>query len=125
MPANLFWLDDKLWAAIMPLLPVNQRGPKRIEDRQVLSGIIHVLSSGCPWRACPDSYGPYMTVFNRYNRWKKRGIWQRIVAVLPDDLQAKMGPTDSAVDDPGAPRTARSSLESMGLAGFIQTKTTR
>lgn len=82
MHAELFWLDDQQWKAISSHLPVKQRGPKRVDDRTVISGIIHVLQSGSPWRACPPQYGPYMTVFNRFNRWKRRGIWQRIVVEL-------------------------------------------
>src|ERR1700674_1921201 len=82
MHADLFWLDDQQWKAISGHLPVKQRGPKRVDDRTVISGIIHVLQSGSPWRACPAQYGPYMTVFNRFNRWKRRGIWQRIVVEL-------------------------------------------
>jgi transposase len=40
------------------------------------------LREGCRWRALPDEYGPYTTVFNRYNRWSKRGLWQKIFAAL-------------------------------------------
>jgi transposase len=80
MSAELFWLSNAQWEVISPHLPVKQRGPKRISDRTVISGIIHVLESGCTWRACPRAYGAYMTVFNRYNRWKQRGLWQRILA---------------------------------------------
>ena len=87
MHAELFWLDDQQWKAISGHLPVKQRGPKRVDDRTVISGIIHVLQSGSPWRACPPQYGPYMTVFNRFNRWKRRGIWQRIVLELAANEQ--------------------------------------
>ena len=79
---NLFWLDDAQWQAIAAHLPSKQTGPKRSDDRVVISGIIHVLVSGCAWRDCPREYGPYMTVFNRFNRWKQRGIWDRIIATL-------------------------------------------
>ena len=79
MSAELFWLSNAQWDVIAPHLPLKQRGPKRISDRTVISGIIHVLESGCTWRACPRAYGPYMTIFNRYNRWKQRGLWQRIL----------------------------------------------
>jgi transposase len=94
MQAELFWLDDQQWKAISGHLPVKQRGPKRVDDRTVISGIIHVLQSGSPWRACPPQYGPYMTVFNRFNRWKRRGIWQRIVLELAANERAS-GPQAS------------------------------
>lgn len=75
---GLFFLDEAQWEAIAVHLPVRQRGPKRLDDRIVISGILQVLQSGCAWRDCPREYGPYMTVFNRYLRWTKRGIWQAI-----------------------------------------------
>jgi transposase len=80
--ADNFWLSDEQWAAIEPYLPMVHTGPERKHDRRVLSGIIHRLREGCRWRALPDEYGPYTTVFNRYNRWSQRGLWQRIFAAL-------------------------------------------
>jgi len=79
---TLFELDDAAWSVIEPLLPHNQPGARRVDDRRVISGIIHVLQSGCRWRDCPADYGPYTTVYNRFNRWSRRGIWQRIYATL-------------------------------------------
>ncbi|MDF1721067.1 MAG: transposase, partial [Minwuia sp.] len=55
--ARLFWLDDTQWAAIEPHLPKNQPGARRVDDRRVISGIIHVLKSGCRWSDCPVEYG--------------------------------------------------------------------
>src|SRR5215204_4160341 len=77
-----FWLSDRQWAAIAPLLPMVHTGPVRQDDRRVISGILHRLREGCRWRALPAEYGPYTTVFNRYNRWSKRGLWQDIFAAL-------------------------------------------
>src|ERR1700687_5881149 len=57
-------------------------GPKRQDDRRIISGIIHRFREGCRWRALPEEYGPYTTVFNRYNRWSRRGLWQRLFAAL-------------------------------------------
>jgi transposase len=79
-----FWLDDDSWAVIEPLLPTNQPGARRVDDRRVISGIIQVLRSGCPWRDCPREYGPYTTIYNRFNRWSRRRIWQRLLAALVD-----------------------------------------
>jgi len=78
MRANLFWLNDEQWAKIKPLIPLNRPGPKPRNNRRVLSGIIHVLKTGCRWQDCPPEYGPYTTVYNRFNRWSGRGIWQQI-----------------------------------------------
>lgn len=75
----LFWLTDEQWASIEPHLPCNRPGVKPRRNRQVISGIVHVLRTGCRWRDCPPAYGPHTTVYNRYNRWSKRGIWQRLL----------------------------------------------
>src|SRR3546814_15105682 len=50
--------------------------------RRVLNGIFYILRTGSPWRDLPERYGPYTTVYNRYNRWAKAGIWLRIFAAL-------------------------------------------
>jgi len=87
-----FWLSDDAWAAIEPLLPTNQPGARRVDDRRVISGIIHVLRVGCRWQDCPPDYGPSTTIYNRFNRWSRRGLWGRIFTILsaqtelPDDL---------------------------------------
>src|SRR6266849_11098278 len=81
MPDN-FWLSGAQWAAIASHLPMVHTGPVRQDARRIISGIVHRLREGCRWRALPAEYGPYTTVFNRYNRWSKRGLWQDIFAVL-------------------------------------------
>ena len=80
--ARLFWLSDKAWAAIDPHLPHGRPGKPRVDDRRVLFGILHVLKTGCRWRDVPAEYGPATTVYNRYNRWSQRGIWQRMFEKL-------------------------------------------
>jgi transposase len=77
-----FWLDDEQWAVIEPLLPHVHTGPERVDDRRIISGILHRFREGCTWRAVPEVYGPCTTVFNRYNRWSQRGLWQRTFAGL-------------------------------------------
>jgi transposase len=88
---TIFWLGDEAWSVIEPLLPSNQPGARRVDDRRVISGIIHVLQSGCRWRDCPVEYGPYTTVYNRFNRWSRRGIWQRVYRALV--TQGRIGGT--------------------------------
>lgn len=76
--SDLYWLSDAAWAAIEPRLPHGQPGARRADDRRVISGILHVLKSGCRWCDAPPSYGPYKTLYNRYNRWARRGIWRQV-----------------------------------------------
>ena len=80
--ADLFWFSDDQWTRIEPLLPSNTRGLRRVDDRRVLSGIVHVLKSGCRWSDCPSDYGPSKTIYNRFKRWAERGIWEDIFAAL-------------------------------------------
>jgi len=66
MAAKGFWLSDTQWAAIEPLLPKNRPGARRVDDRRVISGIVHVLKVGCRWQDCPAHYGPPTTIYNRF-----------------------------------------------------------
>ena len=82
MRRNLFWLSDDQWGRIAPLLPTDVRGKKRVDDRRVISGILHVLKSGCRWCDCPPEYGPHTTIYNRFVRWAERGVWERLLRAL-------------------------------------------
>ena len=90
--AGEYWLSDQAWAAIDPLLPKIYAGARRVDDRRIISGIIHVLRSGCRWIDCPAAYGPHTTVYNRFNRWSRRGRWQAIyealVQTVPKDTRS-------------------------------------
>ncbi|WP_271612241.1 IS5 family transposase, partial [Bradyrhizobium sp. CCBAU 21362] len=58
------------------------RGVERQDDRRIISGIIHVLKSGCRWSDCPEAYGPPTTIYNRFARWARRGIWENLFREL-------------------------------------------
>jgi transposase len=79
---NLFWLSDEQWQRIEPFLPTDTRGVARVDDRRVISGIVHVLKSGCRWSDCPPEYGPPTTIYNRFVRWARRGIWENLFREL-------------------------------------------
>jgi len=80
--SHLFWLSDAQWALIEPHVPKNQPGARRVDDRRVISGIIHVLRTGCRWCDCPPEYGPSTTIYNRFNRWSRRRFWANLVEAL-------------------------------------------
>ena len=82
MRGNLFWLSDDQWRRIEPLLPTDVRGKERADDRRVISGILHVLKCGCRWCDCPPEYGPHTTIYNRFARWARRGIWEHLFREL-------------------------------------------
>ena len=75
-------LADYEWVAIKPMLPNKPRGVPRVNDRRVLNGIFWVLRSGAPWRDLPDHFGPYTTCYNRFVRWRRAGVWGRIIDAL-------------------------------------------
>ncbi len=70
---------------ITPLLPPAPAGKQRVDDRRVLNGIFWVLRTGSPWRDLPARYGPSTTVYNRWNRWSRRGTWTRILTALTEE----------------------------------------
>ena len=70
-----FWLSDEQFATIAPHLPTNTRGKPRVDDRRVISGIVHVLKSGGRWVDAPAVYGPKKTLYNRFVRWAAKGVW--------------------------------------------------
>ena len=78
----LFWLSETQWTAIAPHLPTNQPGAPRVDDRRVISGIVHVLKVGCRWCDCPTEYGPSTTIYNRFNRWSRRSFWDGLLEAL-------------------------------------------
>lgn len=82
-------VDDKLWEIIQPLLPVPRRrkhhpGRKRLDDRQVLTGILFVLQSGIAWEMLPQEMGcgSGMTCWRHLRAWQKAGVWKRLHQVL-------------------------------------------
>jgi transposase len=79
---GISWLSDVEWARIEPLLPRGRKGAHRVDDRRVISGIVHMLRSGARWRDCPPFYGPYTTIYNRFNRWSRQGLWFAIFEAL-------------------------------------------
>jgi transposase len=82
MSKKLFWLSDEQWARIEQHLPRDVRGVARVDDRRVISGIVHVLRSGCRWCDCPEAYGPPTTIYNRFVRWARRGVWENLFREL-------------------------------------------
>ena len=77
-----FDLTDFEWSVIEPLLPTKVRGVARVDDRRVLNGIFWRLRTGAPWADIPSRYGPHTTCVNRFNRWRKAGIWDRLMDAI-------------------------------------------
>jgi transposase len=88
-------LSEFEWNTIQPLLPNKPRGVPRVDDRRVISGIIHVIRGGLMWRDAPVAYGPPKTLYNRFIRWSRIGVFDRIFA----NLAAASEATDTVMID--------------------------
>ena len=75
-------LTDFEWSVIEPLLPMQAARVKPKKNRRVLNGIFWVLRTGAPWRDMPERYGPYTTAYNRFNRWRKAAICDRLMDAI-------------------------------------------
>ena len=82
MDRGYFWLNERQFARLEPHLPSDTRGKPRVDDRRVISGIIHVLKSGGRWADAPPVYGPRKTLYNRFVRWAAKGVWVDIFHAL-------------------------------------------
>ena len=90
-------LKDYEWFAIKPILPNKSRGVPRVNDRRVLNGIFWVLRSGAPWRDLPESFGPYTTCYNRFVRWRRAGVWAKLMSALADAHDAAVQMIDTSI----------------------------
>lgn len=107
--AGLFLLSEEQMGRIAPYFPLSH-GVPRVDDRRVLSGIIHVLRNGLQWRDAPKDYGPHKTLYNRFVRWSRLGVFNRIFA----ELAGKAGEPEAIMIDAThlkAHRTAASLLK--------------
>jgi transposase len=79
--SDLFWLSTAQMRRIEPYFPLSH-GVARVDDRKVISGIIFVIRNGLRWRDAPKDYGPHKTIYNRFIRWSRLGVFNRIFAAL-------------------------------------------
>jgi hypothetical protein len=72
------------WQRVRPLLPPLQppRGRPYVDHRRIVAGMLWVERTGCPWAALPARFGPWQSVYHRYQRWRASGLWTQILAVL-------------------------------------------
>jgi len=110
MDRNYFWLSDRQFARLEPHLPTDTRGKARVDDRRVISGIVHVLKSGCRWVDAPTVYGPRKTLYNRFVRWAAKGVWKAIFHALA----AAGGPPEQVLIDSSAVKAHRSASGGKG-----------
>jgi transposase len=110
MNREQFWLTGEQFAKIAPHLPTDTRGKERVDDRRVISGIVHVLKSGGRWVDAPPDYGPKKTLYNRFVRWAEKGVWVGVFEAL---AQAG-GPPAQVLIDSSAVKAHRSAAGGKG-----------
>ena len=79
--SDLIWLSEAQMRRIEPYFPLSH-GVPRVDDRKVISGIVFVIRNGLRWRDAPRAYGPHKTIYNRFVRWSRLGVFNRIFAEL-------------------------------------------
>lgn len=84
-------LTNEQWERIEALLPkaTTKRGRPAQDHRQLLNGMIWVLRTGAPWRDMPERYGKWTTIYSRFQRWRKTGVWERMFAELQTVLDVE------------------------------------
>lgn len=79
--SDLMLLSRAQMARIERFFP-RSRGLRRVDDRRVVSGIVYVIRHGLQWKDAPAGYGPHKTLYNRFVRWSRLGVFERIFAGL-------------------------------------------
>lgn len=76
-------LTDSQWAKLEPLLSEPRTGPQTHRgDRLFIDAVLYRVKTGIPWRDLPPRFGPWKTVYNRFNNWSTKGMWDRIFEAL-------------------------------------------
>ena len=113
---TLFYLSESQMERISPFFP-SSHGIPRVDDRRVVSGILYVIKHGLQWKDAPAEYGPYKTLYNRFVRWSRLGVFSRIFTELAnqtpfdgslmiDSTHLKAHRTAASLRKKGAPRVS-------------------
>lgn len=92
-------LTDEQWEQISPYLPGKKGDPGRTgeNNRQFVNAVTWLARTGAPWRDLPERFGKWNSVFQRYNRWCKRGVWKRLFEILGEEPDLEYLLLDSTI----------------------------
>ena len=92
-------LTDRQWNRIEPMLPGRHGNPGRsaADNRLFINAVLWIAKTGVPWRDLPERFGKWNSVFQRFNRWCKRGVWQRLLEALGGDGELEHLLLDSTI----------------------------
>lgn len=92
-------LSDVQWLKIKGFLEADYRvGDRGRDDRNFIEAVLWWRRTGVPWRDLPGEFGPWKTVFNRFDRWSKNGKWNRLFSALQTDVDAEWHSLDSTIN---------------------------
>jgi transposase len=124
-------LTDDEWARIEPLLPPERKsGPGRParENRLMVNAMVWIVRSGAPWRDLPERFGPWQSVYTRFSRWSRKGVWQKVAACLHEDPDLENLSIDSsyvrAHQHSAGGKGGLKNKQSAGAAGGLQQRYT-
>ena len=118
------WISDHQWGQVEAILVLQRgRGRRGINDRRFFEAVVWWRRTGAPWRDLPKEFGPWKTVFNRFDRWSKRGRWDALFHALQTDVDPEWQSIDSttnrahqhAAGGKGGPRPKASAARGVGL----------
>ena len=83
-------LSDEQWERVNHILPQpKNRGRRPADARKMVNGMLWILRTGAPWRDLPERYGPWETVYTRFNNWCREGVWERVLERLQARMEAR------------------------------------
>ena len=92
-------LSDEQWSRIEPLIAGKKgdRGRTGKNNRLFVDGVFWIMRTGAPWRSLPEKFGKWNTVFKRFERWARKGVWERILKTLSKDADTEWLMMDSTI----------------------------
>jgi putative transposase len=118
-------LDERQWGRVRAILEAERgRGRPPLNDRRFIEGVLWWRRTGVPWRDLPDAFGPWKTVFNRFDRWSKNGKWSRLLKALQTDIDGEWHSVDATINrahqHAAGGKGGRKSMRSGGRAGVLR-----
>lgn len=118
-------LDERQWGRVRAILQAERgRGRPPLDDRRFIEAVLWWRRTGVPWRDLPEVFGPWKTVFNRFDRWSKNGKWSRLLKALQTEMDEEWHSVDSTINrahqHAAGGKGGRKSTRSGGHAGALR-----
>jgi len=95
---NRHSLSDAQWEKLQAVLPRARPGPvSKLGDRVFVDAVLYRARTGIPWRDLPERFGPWKTVYNRFDNWSKRGVWEKVFKALQIDVDPSCSIVDASI----------------------------